>query len=110
MFHNPRVLTLHTRVPAMGLTPRSTPGHLVAMEENRISHLVTQPDTLSSCLQRLANRLPATYPERFERVYANATFQVHRLVPAETPFDAPYDDVFRNGDARWCGPSSYGPS
>ena len=101
MFTNPRVVTLETRVPAMGIPPRNTPGLLVAIEERRITHLLTQPDSVSQCLQRLANALPREFPERFEQVYANPSFQVYRVVPSGVPFDGAYKKL-RWGEQQRC--------
>ena len=35
-FHNPRVLTLETRIPAMGHVQRTAPGFLAAWAERRL--------------------------------------------------------------------------
>jgi hypothetical protein len=101
MFTNPRVVTLETRVPAMGIPPRSAPGLLVAIDERRITHLLTQPDSVSECLQRLANQLPRDYPDRFEPVYTNATFRVYRVIPATEPFRGVYKRL-RWGEQQRC--------
>jgi hypothetical protein len=92
-FNNPRVLTLESGVPAMGLAPRTPPGQFAVMIDGRITHLVVQghglaaaPDRGSApCVQRSANELPALYPGRFERVFANQTFEVYRLLPGPVP-------------------------
>jgi len=101
MFTNPRVVTLETRVPAMGIPPRTTPGLLVAIDERRITHLLTQPDRVSECLQRLANRLPREFPERFEPVYTNSTFGIYRVVPTHVPFNGTYKRL-RWGQQQRC--------
>ena len=104
MFYNPRVVTLETRVPAMGLTSRNTPGQLVAIDENRISHLMTLPDSLSECLQRQANQLPAQFPDRFTLAYSNPTFRVYRVVPAAEPYKGTYERIRWRRGQRWCPP------
>jgi hypothetical protein len=101
MYTNPRVVTLETRAPAMGIPPRTTPGLLVAIEEKRITHLLAQPDSVSECLQRLANALPREFPERFEQVYANPSFTVYRVVPSPMPFDGAYKKL-RWGEQQRC--------
>jgi hypothetical protein len=101
MFTNPRVVTLETRVPAMGIPPRTTPGLLVAIEERRITHLLTEPDSVSGCLQRLANALPREFPKRFQRVYANRSFEVYRVVPSAVPFEGAYKKL-RWGEQQRC--------
>lgn len=102
MFHNPRVVTLATRIPAMGLTPRNVPGQLVAIDESRISYLMTQPDSVSDCLQRLANQLPTKFPDRFELVYANPTFRIYHVLPAATPFNGAFETLSGRRSEPWC--------
>ena len=89
-FFNPRVLALETGVSAMGHVRRSAPGHLLAYAEVGITHLITQSDDQSDCPQRLANTLPATFPERFRLVYENPGFRVYRVLPATSPADTGY--------------------
>jgi hypothetical protein len=78
MFHNPRVLTLESGVPAMGVLPRTAPGLVMAMQERRISHLVWQRPGVSGCLQRIANDVPVAFPEHFELAFENTTVRVYR--------------------------------
>jgi hypothetical protein len=80
-FENPRVVTLETRVPAMGFPERSPPpGYMVAFAERGVTHLIWERDDLSPCLQRMANSLPALYPDRFVLEYENPTYRVYRLL------------------------------
>ncbi len=102
MFHNPRVVTLETRMPAMGLTPRNAPGQLVAIDERRISYVMTQPDSVSECLQRIVNRLPASYPDRFTLAYENPTFRIYQVLPAAEPFRGEYAQIRWRRDEQWC--------
>jgi hypothetical protein len=102
MFDNPRVLTLSSGVPAMGLPERTTPGHLVAIDARHITHLVWQRPDVSGCIQRLANELPVLFPERFELVYTNPTFKVFRVRSADTPFRGAFERVNFRHPERFC--------
>lgn len=92
-FHNPRVVTLETRVPAMGIVPRTAPGQLAALVMARATHLIWQRDGVAGdgspgrapCVQRIANRLPELYPDRFTLEYQNTTFRVYRMQPSSAP-------------------------
>jgi hypothetical protein len=86
-FHNPRVVTLETRVPAMGLVPRTPPGQMAALLRVGATHLIWQGTGLgpptsprdAPCVQRVANRLPDLYPDDFTLEYQNLTFRVYRV-------------------------------
>lgn len=96
-FHNPRVLTLETRVAAMGLVPRTPPGQMAALIDARATHLVWQGSATAGndspgrapCVQRMANRLPELYPDRFTLEYQNPTFRVYRVHPGTAPITGP---------------------
>lgn len=91
MFHNPRVLTLSTGVPAMGILDRLTAGQLAAIDAEGLTHLVWQRADVSTCLQLIANDLPVRFPERFALSYENATFRVYRVRPAPAPYTGPWE-------------------
>jgi hypothetical protein len=93
MFHNPRVLTLSSGVPAMGILDRLTAGQLAAIDAERVTHFVWQRSDVSTCLQRIANDLPVRFPERFDLAYGNATFRVYRVRPAPAPFTGPWEPL-----------------
>lgn len=93
MFHNPRVLTLSTGVPAMGILDRSTPGQLAAIDAEGLTHLVWQRPDVSTCLQLIANDLPVRFPDRFVPAFENATFRVYRVRPAGAPFTGPREPL-----------------
>ena len=103
LFHNPRVLTLSSGVPAMGVLDRTTPGQLAAIDERRISHVVWQRADVSDCLQHLANELPVQFPDRFELAYENPTFKVYRVRTAGTPFHGPYARLDWRHPESFCG-------
>jgi hypothetical protein len=84
VFSNPRVIALETGVPAMGNVGRSPAGHLAAYDQMEMTHFVWQVDSLADCLQKVANTLPESHPERFTAEYTNASFRVYRVLPPET--------------------------
>ena len=90
MYYNPRVLTLYSGVPAMGVLDRTTPGQMMAIDEEHLTHVVWQRRDVSNCLQRILNAVPERYPGRFDLVFENRTFRVYRVRAAATPFVAPY--------------------
>lgn len=106
MFHNPRVLTLRTSRPAMGLLSRTTPGQLVGIDEKGITHFVWQRPEISHCAQWIANRLVDEFPSRFRLAYRNATFRVYAVVPADTPFAGTYERIDWSQSARFCAPDA----
>jgi hypothetical protein len=95
-FHNPRVLTLETGVPAMGIVPRTPPGQLAALDNARVTHLVWQGSGLGAdsvgrrvpCVQRVADSLPVRFPARFALEYQNRTFRVYRVLPGAHSSDS----------------------
>lgn len=100
-FHNPRVLTLETRIPAMGIVPRTPPGQMNALIDTRATHLIWQghnylgdgKPTPPSCVQRKANSLPDLYPDRFTLEYRNPTFRVYRVRPGGGPVPGKDDRI-----------------
>jgi hypothetical protein len=95
-FHNPRVLTLETGVPAMGIVPRTPPGQLAALDNYRVTYLIWQGIGLGTdsvgrkvpCVQRVANSLPMRFPHRFALEYQNRTFRVYRVLPGAHSSDS----------------------
>lgn len=79
-FVNPRVLTLHTGVPAMGTIPADRLGQAIAEYERlRITHVVIGgPGTAPEDNVAVA-RLVRENPERFSLVLRTPTLQVHRF-------------------------------
>jgi hypothetical protein len=101
-FHNPRVLTLETRVPAMGLVPRTGPGQLAVWVERRITHVVWQTGPMAGCLQRIANLAVEQYPERFALEYESPMFRVYQLLPGPAPRVDEYTRLRWADRAQWC--------
>jgi hypothetical protein len=85
IFYNPRVLTLKTRVPAMGAIVRPPPFLLHAIYDNQITHVIWQRAEARSCRASLVNVLPALYPDRFAIEYRNETFRVYRVLQIDKP-------------------------
>lgn len=94
VFHNPRVLTLETRIPAMGALLATPRNQLRAMREREMTHIIWQNAETDACRARLLNALPREYPGFFVLEYGNATFRVYRInnddpLPADTWADRP---------------------
>jgi hypothetical protein len=106
MFHNPRVLTLRSQRPAMGLLDRTTPGQLVGIDERQITFFVWQRPEISHCAQLIANRLVDQFPARFRLAYRNATFRVYAVVQAAAPFTGAYEHIDWSQSARFCAPEA----
>ncbi|MGQ0539767.1 MAG: hypothetical protein ACT4R6_12530 [Gemmatimonadaceae bacterium] len=88
-FHNPRVLTLETRVSAMGLPAQNAAGQMRALAGREITHFIWQRPDEAPCLQRMANALPDSFPERFALEYVNSGFRAYRVIAAATPIAGP---------------------
>jgi hypothetical protein len=101
-YENPRVLVLEAGVRAMGAVRRNAEGQLVAYAERRISHVITQADSVSTCAQRVANRLPARFPDRFALEFENATFRAYRVLPGAVPAAAEVQIIERNHRPAFC--------
>lgn len=104
LFHNPRVLTLESGVPAMGLLPRTAPGLVMAMQERNLTHLVWQKPEMSGCLQRIANTVPTLFPDRFTLAWENATFRVYRRRTDAPALTAEVEHIEWKDVARYCPP------
>lgn len=93
MFNNPRVLTVSTGVPAMGILDRTTPGQLAVIDAERITHVVVQRAGEVSCLRRIVADLPGEFPDRFEQAWESTTFRVYRVRPATVPYAGPWEPI-----------------
>lgn len=82
-FFNPRVVALEAGVPAVGPLARDPGGQLRGYTEERISHVICQSDDKSVYAQRVINRLPQLFPDRFSLDYENPEFRVYRLLPEQ---------------------------
>ena len=91
-FENPRVVTLETRVPAMGFVARSAPGQLEALIDRNITHVIRRSTSESTCVQRIANEMILFDPALFTLEYENPSYRVFRLRPGarapRRPFEA----------------------
>jgi hypothetical protein len=61
---NPRVLTLETRVPAMGIVPRTAPGILSAFKRSRATHFVWQGAGRATSCKPSPRTLPGLFHAR----------------------------------------------
>jgi hypothetical protein len=101
---NPRVVSLETRASAMGIVERTAPGVMLSFVEKGITHFIWQRNEISSCLQRIANTLPETHPDRFVREFGNRDFRIYRVVPGRTPLDSSFEKIRWNNPEEWCPP------
>jgi hypothetical protein len=100
-FRNPRVFTLETGVPAMGLVHRSGPGQFAAWDDRAITHFIWQRDT-ASCVQRMANALVTSRAERFVLMYDNASYRVYRVLPGPRPAETAWERLDWRARKRLC--------
>ncbi len=83
---NPRVLSLETHIPAMGIPRLDSPEQLAAMDEERITHFIAEDtEEATGYPQRLANTLPEKYPDRFVCMRKVGRYGVYRLLPPGGP-------------------------
>jgi hypothetical protein len=92
-FENPRVVTLETRVPAMGFAARSAPGQLEALLDRNITHVIRRSTDESSCVQRIANEMIQSDPALFTLEYENPSYRVFRLRPGTRAPHRPFEAV-----------------
>lgn len=79
LFPNPRVLTLETGASAMGVPFGVETDVLQELSAHRISHVVL-PAVFSRESERRLAAVMNTSPERFPRVYQNASYDVRRFL------------------------------
>ncbi len=79
VFPNPRVLTLETGVPAMGIPSGPDSTVLAELEVKRISHVVL-PIQPSRIPEHMLATLALESPLRFPVLFRNATYDVRRFV------------------------------
>jgi hypothetical protein len=89
VFTNPRVLTLETGIPAMGM-PGIEPDQMVAeFDAKSITHVVVPLAHITRRSERALGALVAARPAQFPMVFSNASHEVHRFVARpEAPADS----------------------
>jgi hypothetical protein len=80
VFTNPRVLTLDTGVPAMGI-PFGSPEEIIAeFQQKRITHVVVPLRHATIRVERALARIVADRPSQFAPAFANGTHDVRRFI------------------------------
>ncbi|MBL8982443.1 MAG: hypothetical protein JNL26_09695 [Gemmatimonadetes bacterium] len=102
-FHNPRLLTLRTGVPAMGMPDRTSDGHIEVLQARRITHVVVPRDPWTDCVSALVAQLATKYPPWMRRTWENAGYTVYALQPSAVPTPGPWELI------RWGHPEQYCP-
>ena len=98
VFTNPRVLTLETEIPAMGI-PFGEPDEIVEeFGRKSITHVVVPRTNITRMAERNLGALVDRRPEQFPRVFANASHDVHVFVAR--PGHAPDSGTLRSSNGR----------
>ena len=80
VFVNPRVLTLETGIPAMGI-PFGEPADVVAeLDRTSITHVVMARTHVTRVAERNLASLLSARPEMFPIVFANSSHEVHLFI------------------------------
>lgn len=79
VFTNPRVLTLETDIPAMGIPLSDEERVISELERQRITHVVVQVHPTRQA-ERDIKELVSKHPEQFPPVFSNASHDVRRFI------------------------------
>jgi hypothetical protein len=79
VFFSPRVLTWETRIPAAPLFAAAPDSMFAFLAERRITHVVSGDAGTEVLYPQGIPNLVKGFPERFERVHANSSFEVFRV-------------------------------
>lgn len=89
VFSNPRVLTLETDVPAMGV-PYSTRDRVISeFDAKAITHVVVPLHSLNFRSEALLQEHVNSRAERFVPVFRNSRYQLYKLAAAAVPGTVP---------------------
>jgi hypothetical protein len=80
VFTNPRVLTLETGVPAMGIPAGDVDAVLAEMDRQRITHVVVPLEHVERGSERNLRKYVEDRPTQFLPVFANGTHDVRRFI------------------------------
>jgi hypothetical protein len=81
VFTNPRVLTLETDVPAMGIPFGNRDAVVAELDRQRITHVVVPIVHLQRESERNLRRFVSERPTQFPEVFVNASHDVRRFIP-----------------------------
>jgi hypothetical protein len=84
MFTNPRVLTLRTGVPAMGLVTARPSAVLRELERQQVTHVSFGSFTAAGCGAASLQYSRAAYPDAFEPVATFGRFSLERFTPPDS--------------------------
>ena len=93
VFTNPRVLTLETGVPSMGIPNGEAEDVLAEMDRQRITHVVIPLEHVERSSERKFREYVEARPAQFPEVFANETYDVRRFI-ARSPSTAPDSGPF----------------
>ncbi len=79
VFVKPRIFTLETRIPAMGLFSTDPTATIQELCEQGITHLILGDYELEADRQASMERAVDAQPSAFEETYSNQSFTVYRL-------------------------------
>ena len=89
VFTNPRVLTLETGIPAMGIPSGVDSAVVAELTRGRITHVVVPRANITRQSERNLAKLVEQRPAQFPTVFANPSHDVHRFVlRPETAMDS----------------------
>ncbi|MBK8250380.1 MAG: hypothetical protein IPK85_23740 [Gemmatimonadetes bacterium] len=103
-FHNPRVVTLETGVPAMGIADRTTDGHIELLASQRITHIVLPKPPHAGCVSQQVARLGVRHPQWAVPLWENEGYLAYRLDPERIPAPGSWEMI------DWATPERYCPS
>lgn len=84
MFTNPRVLTLRTGVPAMGLVTARPSAVLRELERQHVTHVSFGSFTAAGCGAASLQYAKTAYPDAFEHVATFGRFSLERFTPPDS--------------------------
>lgn len=85
VFTNPRVLTLETNVPAMGIPFGNSDAVVAEFDRQRITHVVVPREHIERSAERNLRRYVEERASQFPKVFANGTHDVRRFVAQPAP-------------------------
>lgn len=103
-FQNPRVVTLETGVPAMGIADRTTDGHIELLVARKITHVLVPRSPHAECASQHIALLADRHPQWAVPVWENAGYRAYRLDPAHPPVPGPWEMIDWAVPERYCPP------
>lgn len=89
VFTNPRVLTLETGIPAMGIPNGADTAVIAELSRKRITHVVAPRTNFTRTAERNLVKIVGDHPAQFPTVFENASHDVYRFVlRPEAQFDS----------------------